>query len=174
MNYNLQQAIQILERTPGALDSLLRGLDSQWTHSNEGPGTWSPFDVLGHLIHGEKTDWMPRITIVLSEAKNKTFTPYDRFAQEKTSIGKTMDQLLDEFANRRGDNLEALRSLHLTSEDFQKTGIHPELGKVTLQELLSSWVVHDLGHLVQVSRVMAKQYKENCGPWPHYLTVLNS
>lgn len=174
MKYNLQQALPILERTPAVLDQLLRGLDSSWTQSNEGPQTWSPFDVVGHLIHGEKTDWIPRIQIVLSDGEDKTFTPYNRFAQQETSLGKDMEQLLDEFSAARAQNIQYLRSLHLTLEDFKKQGIHPELGPVTLEELLSSWVVHDLGHIVQVSRVMAKQYKNNCGPWPKYLTVLNS
>lgn len=173
MKYNLTQAIQVLERTPASLDSLLRGLDTEWTNSNEGPDTWSPFDVVGHLIHGEKTDWIPRLQMVLEVGPPKTFTPYDRFAQQKTCLGKNMEQLLDEFSQCRAENIRILKSLRLTAEDFQKKAIHPELGPVTLEQLLSSWVVHDLGHLVQISRVMAKQYKDNCGPWPKYLTVLN-
>ena len=174
IGFDLKQSIEILSASPVTLSSLLSDLSDEWLHVNEGVDTWSPFDVVGHLIHGEKTDWTPRIQIVLSDQGDKTFTPYDRFAQEKNSVGKSMSQLLDEFQQCRASNIRFLKGLNLTPETYQKQGIHPELGRVTLEELLSSWVVHDLGHIVQVSRVMAKQYKDNCGPWPQYLTVLNT
>ncbi len=153
---------------------MLQGLPKEWTHQNEGGDTWSPFDVVGHLIHGEKTDWMPRIKIILSDAEDKTFEPYDRFAQFRLSKGKELNDLLEEFESLRKSNLDELLSLNLSPEQLNRGGIHPELGPVILSEVLSAWVVHDLGHIVQVSRVMAKQYKDEVGPWPEYLTVLNS
>ena len=156
------------------MKSLLEGLSDAWTAQNEGPETWSPYDVIGHLVHGEETDWLPRIKIILSTSENKTFDPYDRFAQFELSKGKSMLQLLDEFESLRKSNMKKLRELNLTKEQLQMQGIHPELGPVTLSQVLSAWVVHDLGHIVQISRVMAKQYKDEVGPWPQYLTVLNS
>lgn len=173
MKYDLEQAILVLERTPRVMKTLLGGLSSEWTANNEGGDSWSPYDVIGHLVHGEKTDWMPRLEIILSDEGNKTFTPYDRFAQFEMSKGKTLNELLNSFETLRKDNLNTLQSKNLTVLDLDKKGIHPELGPVTLREMLSAWVVHDLGHITQVSRVMAKQYKEEVGPWTRYLTILN-
>ncbi|NNM23749.1 MAG: DinB family protein [Flavobacteriaceae bacterium] len=173
MKFNLDKAISVLDRTPLVLRELLHGLSSEWTHQNEGGDSWSAYDIIGHLVHGEKTDWMPRLEIVLSEGAPKTFEPYDRFAQFEMSKGKSLENLLDEFESLRKANLEHLRSKNLTQGDLQREGIHPELGPVKLNEMLSAWVVHDLGHIAQVSRVMAKQYKDEVGPWPKYLTILN-
>jgi len=173
MKFDLNQAISVLERTPGVLKQLLDNLSQEWTHKNEGKDTWSPYDVLGHLVHGEKTDWMPRLEIVLSDSENNTFEPYDRFAQFKMSKGKSLGNLLDEFERLRKQNLRNLKSKFLMSNDLTKEGIHPGLGPVTLNHMLSAWVVHDLGHIAQVSRVMAKQYKEEIGPWTQYLTIVN-
>ncbi|GAB5401042.1 MAG: hypothetical protein Aureis2KO_26270 [Aureisphaera sp.] len=173
MKYNLEEAISILQRTPLALRSMLSGLSDSWTHSNEGGRSWSPYDVIGHLVHGERTDWMPRLEIVLSEGPNKTFEPYDRFAQFRMSEGKSLADLLDEFENLRKSNLITLRSKDLSEKDLSKEANHPELGPVALREMLAAWVVHDLGHIAQIARVMAKQYKDEVGPWPKYLTILN-
>ncbi|MEM7087324.1 MAG: DinB family protein [Bacteroidota bacterium] len=173
MKFELNQAISVLERTPTVLKQLLDDLSQEWTHKNEGKDTWSPYDVVGHLVHGEKTDWMPRLEIVLSDSEQKTFEPYDRFAQFKMSKGKSLGDLLDEFETLRKQNLQKLKSKFLTSKDLIREGIHPELGPVTMNHMLSAWVVHDLGHIAQVSRVMAKQYKEEIGPWTQYLTIVN-
>jgi len=173
MNFDLNQTISVLEKTPLVYKQLLGSLSQEWTHKNEGKDTWSPYDVLGHLVHGEKTDWMPRLEIILSDSENKTFEPYDRFAQIEMSKGKSLGDLLDEFEVLRKRNLRNLKSKFLTSQDMSKEGIHPELGPITLKNMLSAWVVHDLGHIAQVSRVMAKQYKDEIGPWTQYLTIVN-
>ncbi|MEP1096526.1 MAG: DinB family protein [Cyclobacteriaceae bacterium] len=173
MKFSLQDTISILERTPSTVRNTLEGLPDNWVKQNEGPDTWSPFDVVGHLIHGEKTDWIPRTKIVLFE-DDKHFTPYDRFAQFKESVGKTMADLLGEFESLRARNIEELIDLNLQESDFDKTGIHPEFGPVTIRQLLAAWTVHDLGHIVQINRVLAKQYRQEAGPWPKYLAVLNS
>lgn len=173
MRFELETALPILERTPTFLRALLQGLPEEWIRENEGGDTWSPFDVLGHLIHGEKTDWMVRTARILENGTNPTFEPFDRFAQLENSKGKTLESLLDEFEGLRKDNLAHLRSRNLTSADYRRTGIHPELGKVTLAQLLSAWVVHDLGHIAQIARTMAKQYTNEVGPWSKYLTILN-
>ncbi len=172
MEFSLEESISILKRTPSTIRSVLQDLPEKWTHQNEGPDTWSPFDVVGHLIHGEKTDWIPRTKIILFE-EDKHFIPFDRFAQFKESGGKTMEDLLIEFEILRERNIKELIALNLEERDFDKHGIHPEFGEVTLKQLLAAWVVHDLGHIVQINRVMAKQYKEEAGPWPKYLAVLN-
>ena len=172
MEFRLHHAIQILERTPNVLNVLLRDLDANWTSSNEGLETWSPYDIIGHFIHGELTDWIPRAEIILSDKADKSFTPFDRFAQFQNSKGKTLDQLLDEFAYLRKRNLEKLNAFNLADGDLDKTGIHPDFGAVTLRQLLSTWVVHDLNHLGQIERVMAKQYYEEVGPWVPYLKIL--
>lgn len=172
MKFSIDKTIEILERTPGILDNLLRGLSGDWTMFNEGPGTWSPYDIVGHLIHGEKTDWIPRINIILSASPDKEFTPFDRFAQFTDSKGKTIGQLLDEFQTLREKNIEWLHSAKLSEEDLMKTGIHPEFGVVSLKELLATWVAHDLNHISQATRVMAKQYKSEAGPWVAYLKIL--
>jgi len=172
MEFELQQSIQVLARTPQVLRSLLAGLGPEWTDANEGPETWSPFDVLGHLIHGEQTDWLPRTRIILEHQTAQPFEPFDRFAQEETSRGKTLDELLDQFERLRGERLEELRSLELSRDDLVLCGAHPELGTVTLSELLAAWTVHDLGHIAQIARVMAKQYRNEIGPWPQYLPIV--
>jgi len=172
MKFNLPQAIEVLERTPIVLDTLLHGLSTEWTTNNEGGDTWSPYDVMGHLIHGEKTDWTQRMEIILSQGDNKTFASFDRFAQFEESKGKTLTQLLDEFKTARQYNLAILKSKNLTGSDLTKTGTHPMFGTVTLEQLLATWVAHDLNHIAQISRVMAKQYKEEVGPWIEYLRIL--
>lgn len=173
MKYNLNEAISILSKTPLVLKELLENLSKDWTHQNEGGDSWSPYDVIGHLVHGEKTDWMPRLEIVVSNASNKTFEPYDRFAQFEMSKGKSLSHLLKDFEMLRKQNLNTLRAKNLTEIDFEKEAIHPELGTVSLRNMLSAWVVHDLGHIAQVSRVLAKQYHEEIGPWARYLTIVN-
>ncbi|SNY99956.1 DinB family protein [Flagellimonas pacifica] len=174
MNFELNKAISVLERTPSTLISLLNDLPKEWTQENEGDSTWSPFDVVGHLIHGEKTDWMVRTEIILGDSPNKEFEPFDRFAQFENSKGKTLKVLLEQFKELRAENLKTLRVKNISAADYSRKGIHPEFGAITLSQLLSAWVVHDLGHIAQISRVMAKQYKEEVGPWPKYLTILNS
>jgi DinB superfamily len=173
MRYNLARSYEILERTPAVLRTLLSDLHDDWIMSNEGPETFSPYDVIGHLIHGEKTDWTARTKIILEFGLSKPFTPWDRFAQFEESKGKTLSQLLNEFEKIRYENILWLRSLNLTEEDLDKKGMHPSLGEITLRNLLSTWVVHDLTHIAQITRVMAKQYKEEMGPWPEFFRILN-
>jgi hypothetical protein len=173
MEYRFDKALEILERTPRILEIYLDNLSDEWIFCNEGGETWSAFGVVGHLIHGEKTDWIPRLKTVLNDSENKTFEPYDRFAQFDESKGKTMKQLLNEFSILRKQNLEFLKTLNISEKDFSKKGIHPSLGEVTLKNLLATWVTHDLGHIAQISRVMAKQYKDEVGPWIEYISILN-
>ena len=173
MKYSLEKSCQILDRTPSVLKALLSNLDDGWVMNNEGPETFSPYDVIGHLIHGEKTDWTPRTKMILEFGNTKTFVPWDRFAQYEESKGKTLSQLLDEFDTIRKENMQWLRSLNLTEPDLDKKGMHPKLGEVTLRNLLATWVVHDLTHIAQITRVMAKQYKEEMGPWPEFFRILN-
>ncbi len=173
MDFDLKNSLEILERTPMVLVEMLQNLSTPWTTENEGPETWSPFDIVGHFIHGEKTDWIPRMERILSDRSDKTFEPFDRFAQFRDSKNKSLETLLEEFKVLRRRNLEYLRSLQLTEQDLNKEGRHPELGKVTLKELLASWVVHDLNHIAQISRVMANQYKDEVGPWKAYMGILN-
>jgi hypothetical protein len=173
MKYTLEKSYEILERTPAVLKSLLSNLHDDWVMNNEGPDTFSPYDVIGHLIHGEKTDWAARTKIILEFGLVKPFDPYDRFAQYEESKGKTLTQLLDEFERTRNENVAWLKSLNLTETDLDKKGMHPSLGEVTLRNLLSTWVVHDLTHIAQITRVMAKQYKEEMGPWPEFFSILN-
>src|ERR1700726_4970655 len=170
--FSLADATAVLARTPASLDALLRGLPQNWVRSNEGKDTWSAFDIVGHLIVGERTDWMPRARIILEHGEARAFDPFDRFAQAKESRGKSLDQLLDEFAHLRTENLAALQALNLQPEDLTRRGTHPELGVVTLSQLLATWTVHDLTHLHQLSRVMAHQYRDAVGPWSAYLGVL--
>ncbi len=172
MLHNLEQTMSLLARTPAALDALLRGLPEAWTLRNEGDGTWSAFDVVGHLIQGERTDWMPRARLVLQFGESQAFEPFDRWAQGRENRGKSLEQLLDEFARLRADNLSELRRLNLRPEDLERRGRHPALGVVTLSELLATWAVHDLTHLHQISRMMAYQYRDAVGPWSGYLGVL--
>ncbi|MEQ8903797.1 DinB family protein [Ekhidna sp.] len=171
MQFDLQKSILILERTPIVLKELLKDLPNDWITPNEGPDTWSPFDVVGHLIHGEKTDWVPRTKIILEDGVDKPFEPFDRFAQFENSKGKSLNELLDQFDNLRKANLKELKSLDVEN-NLKKKGRHPELGEVTLSNLLSSWVVHDLGHISQITRVMAKQYIDEVGIWKKYLGIL--
>ena len=173
MKFNLVRSIEILERTPAVLRTLLQNLHQDWTINNEGPETFSPYDVIGHLIHGEKTDWRVKTMMILEYGESKTFVPYDRFAQFEESKRKSLQQLLDEFEKLRTENLVWLKSLNLSEADFDKKGIHPSLGQVTLRQLLSTWVIHDLTHIAQVARVMAKQYKEEMGAWVEYFRILN-
>ena len=173
MQFSLDKSIEILERTPYSLSVMLKDLDGDWIMNNEGPETFSPYDVLGHLIHGEKTDWRPRLTMIREHGLSRTFVPYDRFAQYRESEGKSMTELLEEFSTLRKENMIWLKSLQLTPDDFAKEGMHPVLGKVSMQQLLATWVVHDLTHIAQISRVMAKQYKEEIGPWVEFFRVLN-
>ncbi|MGB8194863.1 MAG: DinB family protein [Chitinophagaceae bacterium] len=173
MHFNIQEALPILERTPEVVATILKGLHPQWIYSNEGSDTWSPFDIVGHYIHGEKTDWIPRLNIILGNDADKRFVPFDRFAQFEDSKGKSMDDLLEEFARLRKQNIEALKKVELNETTLAKKGIHPAFGEVSLEHLLSSWVVHDLGHISQIVRVMAKQYTEAVGPWTAYMGILN-
>ncbi len=170
--FSLAEAIAVLTRTPAALNALLRGLPDIWVRGNEGQDTWSAFDIVGHLIVGERTDWMPRLRIILENGEARPFDPFDRFAQLKESQGKSLEQLLDDFARLRAENLAALQALNLQPEDLKRRGRHPRLGVVTLSQLLATWAVHDLTHLHQLSRVMAHQYREAVGPWSAYLGVL--
>lgn len=173
MDFNLSKSLEILQRTPDTLFALLQGISPDWTHNNEGGDTWSVYDIVGHLIHGEKTDWIQRIEIILSDNKDKSFTPFDRFAQFAESKDKTFAALLAEFKGLREKNIKHLQSLHLTKNDFTRKGIHPALGEVTLAQLIATWTVHDLNHLSQINRVMAKQYKTETGPWIEYLSILH-
>jgi hypothetical protein len=173
MEHDLQQTIALLARTPAALDALLRDLPDAWTMRNEGADTWSAFDVVGHLIHGELTDWMPRTRMILRAGETQPFEPYDRSAQERESKGKSLAQLLDEFARLRSENLAELHELDLKPKDLARRGRHPALGAVTLSQLLATWAAHDLTHLHQLSRIMAHQYREAVGPWTKYLGVMH-
>jgi len=170
--FSLSDAVAVLTRTPASINALLRGLPNIWAHHNEGTDTWSAFDIVGHLIVGERTDWMPRVRIILTDGEARPFDPFDRFAQAKESQGKSLEQLLDDFARLRKENLVALQALNLRQEDLTRRGRHPALGVVTLSQLLATWAVHDLTHLHQLSRVMAYQYRDVVGPWSAFLGVL--
>jgi hypothetical protein len=172
MEQNLEHSVALLSRTPSVLNALLRDLPEAWTRRNEGETTWSAFDIVGHLIHGERTDWMPRARMILQSGETRTFEPFDRWAQARESEGKSLAELLDEFGRLRSENLEELRALNLKATDFARRGRHPALGLVTLSELLATWAAHDLTHLHQLSRVMAHQYREAVGPWRAFLGVL--
>jgi DinB superfamily len=172
MEFSLAETTAVLTRTPATVDAMLRGLPDKWVRCSEGRETWCAFESGGHLIVGERTDWMPRVRMILQSGEARPFDPFDRFAQSKESQGKSLEQLLDDFARLRSENLMALRDLNLQEEDFRRRGRHPALGVVTLSELLATWAVHDLTHLHQLSRVMAHQYREAVGPWSAYLGVL--
>lgn len=172
MEHNLEYTIALLARTPAALNALLRDLPDAWTLRNEGENTWSPFDIVGHLIHGDRTDWMPRARMILQFGETRAFEPFDRWGQARESEGKSFGQLLDEFARLRRESLAELRALNLRPEDLARRGRHPALGVVTLSELLAAWAAHDLTHLHQISRVMAHQYRDAVGPWSAYLGVM--
>jgi hypothetical protein len=169
----MDEAVAVLTRTPAALDALLRGLPDGWLAANEGGSTWSPFDVVGHLIHGERTDWIPRVRMVLDHGQARPFEKFDRFAQFEESQGRTLAGLLDEFATLRRDNLRELAALRLSDADLDRRGLHPALGVVTLRQLLATWVAHDLDHIVQIARVLAGQYADEVGPWRAYLRIIS-
>ncbi|HEX8735439.1 MAG TPA: DinB family protein [Pyrinomonadaceae bacterium] len=172
MNFQIEQAVEILSRTPEVLKAMLGNLSGDWTMNAESAETWSPFDVVGHFIHAEETDWIPRAEIILAQGENLTFEPFDRFAQFEKSKGKTLSELLETFAVLRGKNLETLRRMNITPDKLQLKGIHPELGEVNLEQLLSTWVVHDLTHIRQIAIVLARKYAENVGVWKEYLSIL--
>jgi len=173
MNFDLAIGVGVLDRTPATLRTLLDGLAPEWIEANEGAETWSPYVIVGHLVHGEKDDWIPRAKLILAQGPQRRFTPYDRFAQFEESKGKSLRELLDEFATLRRENLATLAGWHLGESELALEGEHPEFGLVTLRQLLATWVVHDLGHIAQVARVMAKQYKSAIGPWRAYLPVVD-
>ena len=172
MTFKLTEAVEVLAHTPETLTALLKGLSPNWTKSTEGPETWSPYDVVGHLVNAEKMNWMVRVNAILNDSESKPFAPFDRFTHFETSKGKSLETLLNEFSNLRKQNIQALHNLRLFKNDFEKLGHHPEFGKVKLGELLATWVVHDLSHIRQIVRTMAKQYKSEVGPWQAYLSIL--
>ena len=173
MNFDPTAGTAILERTPRTLRAMLAGLSPAWTDATEGPETWSPYVIVGHLIHGERTDWIPRARLILAQGAERRFTPFDRFAQLRESEGRSLAELLDEFERLRADNLATLAGWRLTDAQLALEGEHPELGPVTLRQLLATWVAHDLGHVAQAARVMAKQYREAVGPWRAYLPIMD-
>jgi DinB superfamily len=173
MNFDLSAQIPLLERTPRTLRALLDGLPPEWSGATEGPGTWSPFAIVGHLVHGERVNWIPRARLIVEHGPARAFTPFDRDAHFHDSAGKTLAQLLDELAELRAGNLATLASWQLSERQLCLEGTHPEFGRVTLSQLLATWVAHDLGHVAQVARVMAKQYREAVGPWRAYLPILD-
>lgn len=173
VTFDLPETLDILTRTPTVVDTLLRGTSESWHALNEGPDTWSAFDVVGHLIHGEETDWVPRARIILEHGETRPFEPFDRFAQFRRFAGWSLDQLLDRFAELRQANLEIVRGWNLTDDQLALPGRHPELGPVTLRQLLATWAVHDLNHIAQIARVMAKRHTDEVGPWRAYLSILN-
>ena len=174
MHFDLQSAIEVLRRTPGVLRAMLAGLGREWTHTNYGKDTFSPFDAVGHLIAGERKDWLSRIKILLEHGESRPFDPVDRYSQFEDSRGKSLDQLLDEFERLRKSNLESLTKMELTPGDFARRGVHPALGSVTLKNLISTWVAHDLNHIAQIAKCMATQYEEAVGPWKEFLGVLRT
>ena len=170
---DLNEATAVLARTPATLDAMLRGLPDGWIQAHEGGETWSPFDVIGHLIHGEQTDWVPRAKIILEHGESRPFDKFNRFAQFAESEGRTLASLLDDFASLRQANLRELSALGITDADLDRRGRHPELGVVTLRQLLATWVAHDLDHVVQISRVLARQYSDEVGPWRAFLRIIS-
>jgi hypothetical protein len=171
--FALDDAVALLSKTPRTIDAMVRGLPTSWTSATEGNGTWSAFDVIGHLIHGEQTDWLPRVRIILEHGDTHTFDRFDRTAQFDASAGRTLESLLDEFAALRAENLRVLGELRLTESDLDRQGRHPAFGVVTLRQLLATWVAHDLDHVMQIARVLATQYAEEVGPWRAYLRVIS-
>jgi hypothetical protein len=172
MEFQLDRTIDILRSTPATLRALLGELQESLVTSNEGPDTFSPFDVVGHLLHGERTDWIPRLTIILEHGASRPFEPFDRFAQLEESKGKSLHELLDAFEELRARNVETLEGLDLQPDQLDLEGTHPALGTVTARQLISTWAVHDLGHIAQIVRVIARVYSEQAGPWASYLRVL--
>jgi hypothetical protein len=173
MDFALAHAVPVLARTPATLHALLAGLPSEWTDATEGPETWSSFDVVGHLIHGERTDWIPRARIILEEGRSRPFESFDRFAQLRDSEGKSLLELLEEFERLRTESLATLRSWRLTDAQLALEGEHPTFGVVTLRQLLATWTAHDVSHLAQITRVMAKQYRDAVGPWRAFLPIMD-
>ena len=173
MSFDLSETLDLLERTPGVIGALLRGTNASWHALNEGTDTWSAYDVVGHLIHGEETDWVPRARIILEHGEDRPFEPFDRFAQFGRFTGWPLDRLLDRFAELRRENLEIVRSWQLTETQLELPCRHPYLGAVTLRELMATWAVHDLNHIAQISRVLAKRYTGEVGVWREYLSILN-
>lgn len=173
MDFDLAAGIAILERTPRTFRAMLAGLPAGWTDATEGPETWSPYVIVGHLIHGERADWIERARIILARGADRRFAPFDRFAQFRESEGKSLDELLDEFERLRAENLATLAGWRLTDEQLDLQGEHPAFGPVTLRQLLSTWVAHDLSHVAQTARVMAKQYRDAIGPWREYLPIMD-
>jgi hypothetical protein len=169
MQFNLDLTLEALSRTPQILQRLLRDLDDEWARANQGSETWSPFDIIGHFIHGERTDWVPRARMILQDGTSRAFEPFDRFAQYEASKGKTMNELLDIFEALRGQNVQAVKDMNLGPSDLHLKGVHPELGEVTLEQLLATWMVHDLAHIGQIAEVMRWQFKKAVGPWAAYL-----
>jgi uncharacterized damage-inducible protein DinB len=172
MNFKIEEAIEILERTPLTLSSLLTGLSNEWIFSNEGESTWSPFDVVGHLVEAEKYNWIPRIKMILTKGESETFPPFDRFSQLSQNKEKTINQLLSEFAKLRQQNLETLKTIVTGQTNLNQTGIHPDFGVVKLSEQLSTWTAHDLSHIAQITRIMANRYHNDVGPWKTYLRIM--
>jgi hypothetical protein len=172
MDFDLVKSIPILTRTPAVLTALLSGLGDEWLYAHEEPEAWSPFDVLGHLIHGERTDWIPRARMILEHGTRKSFEPFDRLAQFQESQGKSIGALLTEFSALRKASLDTLAAMHLTPSHLESKGIHPEFGEVTLAQLLATWVVHDLSHIAQAAQAMSRQYRTAVGPWRAYLPIL--
>ena len=173
MTHNLDHSIALLARTPAVLDALLRDLPDSWTRRNEGENTWSAFDIVGHLIHCERTDWLPRTKWLLQYGETQSFPPFDRWGHVRESQGKSLSQLLDEFAKLRSDNLAELRAMNLQPDDLARLGRHPAFGQLTLSDLLAAWAAHDLNHLHQLSRVMATQYRKAIGPFTQYMGVMH-
>jgi hypothetical protein len=174
MSFDLRDDIEILQRTPAVLRAMLAGLGDDWVRANYGADTFSPFDVVGHLIHGEKTDWLPRARIILEHGTARPFEPFDRYAQFEESRGKSLGVLLDEFERLRAANLAALRDMRLTPADLARRGMHPALGEVTLEQLLATWAAHDLNHIAQIAKCLATQYADAVGPWKEYLSILKT
>ena len=172
-SFVMEEAVAILSRTPATLDALLRGLPDGWIMAHEGGDTWSPFDVIGHLLHGERTDWLPRARVILQHGDASPFEKFDRFAQFARCQGRTLASLLDEFAALRRQSLHELAALRLEETDLDCQGRHPELGVVTLRQMLATWVAHDLDHVVQISRALARQYSDQVGPWRAYLRIIS-
>jgi len=172
MTFDLPNAVAVLARTPHTLRAMLSGLSPAWIDATEGGDSWSPYAIVGHLVHGERTDWIPRARIILAQGNERRFAPYDRLAQFHESQGKSLDALHTEFASLRSDNLETLLGWALTDRELSLEGEHPAFGVVTLRQLLATWTAHDLGHVAQVARVMAKQYRDAVGPWREYLPIM--
>ena len=170
--FDISKSVEILQQTPYTLTRMLENLSPEWIESSGDRENWSPYDVIGHLIHGEETDWIPRAEIILAQGIIRIFTPYDRLAQFERSRNKTLEALLTEFAYLRNANIEKLLRWQLTSDQFELKGMHPELGEVTLEQLLATWAVHDLNHVQQIVKYLAARYSENVGPWKAYLSIL--